>query len=515
MLRKIALNTAGQYAATAVGMVATFFLTPFLVARLGRESMGLQTLASQALSFIGLFTGAMGLSYTRAATVRYAKAEYEEMNAVIGAGFWLSVVTGVLFLGGAWVMALYPEVLFGIRGELVRDASWVIVISGLTSAVLTMTGPWCAPLQLAQSAYWQSLGSIVATVVAAVVVVAGFRMGTPGVVFWVAVTNGARVVVVLLMQMPAARRVVPQFRMVLSLENIVARSRSLMRLGVWSFFGGLGYLFYYATDSMLISNLDELGPGRILEYNIGQRWDPIIRMLVAGFAGSLTPALTGMVARGEGERLKAALVSSTRYAVAGGLLPCVLLLVLAEPFITAWVGAGFAASSVPVLRIIIVGTAVSLPAVIGYETLVALGKIGEAVISTLVGGICNVVLAVVFVKYLGWGLEGIALACVLTMGLRNLVYTPLLLIRHSGVGAARYYVEGVMRPMAGAVVLAGLVILIRMVVVPTSLAGVMGCCAVGALLYVPVVWLVTFKAEDRALALRMWIKATERWRRGA
>ncbi|RFC50299.1 MAG: Membrane protein involved in the export of O-antigen and teichoic acid [Verrucomicrobia bacterium] len=515
MLRKIALNSASQYVATAVGMAVTFFLTPFLVARLGRESMGLQTLASQALSFIGLFTGAMGLSYTRAATVRYAKGEYEEMNAVIGAGFWLSVVTGVLFLAGAWVMALYPEVLFGIRGGLVRDASWVIVISGLTSALLTMTGPWCAPLQLAQSAYWQSLGSIVATVVAAVVVVAGFRMGEPGVVFWVAVTNGVRVVVVFLMQIPAARRVVPQFRMVLSLENIVARSRSLMRLGVWSFFGGLGYLFYYATDSMLISNLDELGPGRIIDYNLGQRWDPIIRMLVAGFAGSLTPALTGMVARGEGERLKGALVSSTRYAVAGGLLPCVLLLVLAEPFITAWVGAGFAASSVPVLRIILVGTAVSLPTMIGYETLVALGKIGEAVISTLVGGICNVVLAVVLVKYFGWGLEGIALACVLTMGLRNLIYTPLLLIRHSGVGAARYYVEGVMRPMAGAVVLAGLVILIRMVVVPTSLAGVMGCFAVGTLLYVPVLWLVTFRPEDKALALRLWARTTERWRRPA
>jgi len=265
MFRKIALNSASQYVATAVGMVVTFFLTPFLVARLGRESMGLQTLASQALSFIGLFTGAMGLSYTRAATVRYAKGEYEEMNAVIGAGFWLSVVTGVLFLGGAWVMALYPEVLFGIRGGLVRDASWVIVISGLTSALLTMTGPWCAPLQLAQSAYWQSLGSIVATVVAAVVVVVGFRMGQPGVVFWVAVTNGVRVAVVFLMQIPAARRVVPQFRIVLNLENIVARSRSLMRLGVWSFLGGLGYLFYYATDSMLISNLIARGPGRIID----------------------------------------------------------------------------------------------------------------------------------------------------------------------------------------------------------------------------------------------------------
>ncbi len=515
MLRKIALNSASQYVATAVGMGVTFFLTPFLVVRLGRESMGLQTLASQALSFIGLFTGAMGLSYTRAATVRYAKGEYEEMNAVIGAGFWLSAVAGLLFLGGAGVMAMYPEELFGIPRELAGEARWVIVISGLTSALMTMTGPWCAPLQLAQSVYWQSLGNIVATVVAAVVVVVGFRMGAPGVVYWVGVTNGVRVLVVFLVQIPAARRVVPQFRIVLSLENIVARSRALMRLGVWSFFGGLGYLFYYATDSMLISNLSELGPGKILEYNLGQRWDPIIRMLVAGFAGSLTPALTGMVARGEGERLKGALVSSTRYAVAGGLLPCVLLLVLAEPFITAWVGAGFAASSVPVLRIILIGTAVSLPSVVGYETLVALGKIGEAVISTLVGGVCNVVLAVVLVKYFGWGLEGIAVACVVTMGLRNLIYTPLVLIRHSGVGAWRYYADGVLRAVAGALVLAVVLVGVRLVAAPTTLVGVMGCFAVGTLLYVPVLWLVTFRPGDKALALRLWARTTERWRRPA
>jgi O-antigen/teichoic acid export membrane protein len=82
----------------------------------------------------------------------------------------------------------------------------------------------------------------------------------------------------------------------------------------------------------------------------------------------------------------------------------------------------------PVLRIILIGTAVSLPSVVGYETLVALGKIGEAVISTLVGGVCNVVLAVVLVKYFGWGLEGIAVACVVTMGMRNLMPLPLPLL---------------------------------------------------------------------------------------
>ena len=159
-------------------------------------------------------------------------------------------------------------------------------------------------------------------------------------------------------------------------------------------FGTLGFLFYYASSSIVIAHVPELGTSKVLAYNLGQRWDPQVREIVLGFAASLTPVFTSLHAMRDRIGLRTSFLSSCRHALLLAMLPCLLLFSFASPFMTLWVGSSYASESSPILQLAILNVLISVPAIVGYEALVGLGRIGGVAWAMVAGGIFNIVLGI-------------------------------------------------------------------------------------------------------------------------
>jgi O-antigen/teichoic acid export membrane protein len=495
--RIIAVNTASRYAATITGMAVMFFLTPYLIRTLGKELLGLQTLAGQALQFVGILSTALSISYSRSATTHYSRGEYAEMNEDLGTGFWFSVATGTIFAIGTVAVTIFAQQLFSLSDQLVPVARMVILITGLSTSLSILNDVWLSPLYMAQRFFWRELGNIIAVVGSAVAVVIAFKAGHPSIIVWALLSNGFRLAVGYALLIPVSLRVVPQFKPNFRLTNIRARCRKLMAFGMFGFIGGLGYLLYYATDSILITNLHELGTPMIVDYNLGQRWGPMVRMLVLGFAGTLTPAITAMVATGDHARLHRTVLAATRYSLALVLFPCVVLSVYSSQLIATWVGQDFVTHSSPILVVTMLGTLMSVPAIVGYEVLVAYGRIGLATMASLIGGIMNILLGIFFVKYLKLGLMGVALASFVTLACRNALFSPILLLHISKLGTKAYFGEGHLRPVLGAVPLVLFAFGMRSLWEPHKLWLVFLHFGLCLAVYAASVWFLTFNHADR------------------
>lgn len=498
--RLIAINSGVKYVALVVINVLTFFLTPYLIRTLGPTLLGLKTLAYQALQFVGLAHTAMGISYERYAKLNYARADYDEMNSNLSAGLLVSAISAFLFAAGSVVLALYARQLFGLPEEIIPVARRVFLLIGLTTAFLILTGVWETPVFVTERFYLLDLGNLLCSVVSAIAVVLIFEWWQPSIVVWVLLSNGLLVIWRAAYMMPMARRLLPSLRLGFSLIKSSGQVRELMAFGGLNFVGGIGYLLYYASDSIMISNLDSLGPGQIVYYNIAQRWDPQIRVLVMAFVGSMLPLMTSMVSIKDHARLNSIFLRGTRYSLIIGAFPALLLILLAKPFLGAWVGPEFARVSSPVMQLLMVQFLICLPERMAYNINIAHGRMGGPVVVSLLCGLLNIVVSIALAKYAGWGLPGIAAGSALAM-LIVCLYSIVYALRLLGMPIGFWFREGCLKAMLCTVPLVITVIIVQRLWPPGNLLAVFVQFGLGGLAYGVGVWFLGLNETDRSQLL--------------
>ena len=505
--RLIAVNSGVKYSSLVVINLTAFFLTPYLISTLGPTLLGLKTLAYQALQFVGLAHTAMGISYERYAKINHAQGDYAAMNSNLSAGFLVSALAALLFAAGSVVLALFAGQLFGLPPELITLARRVFLLIGFTTAILILTGVWETPAFVTERLYIPELGQLLCTVGAAAGAVVVFECWRPSIVAWVLLSNGLLVAWRLLVMIPLARRILPAFRVSLSFIRSSSQLRELMAFGGLNFLGGVGYLLYYASDSIIISNLDGLGAAKIVYYNVAQRWDPQIRVLVMAFVGTMLPMMTALVSRGEHDRLRSTFLRGTRYSLLIGAFPALALAAFAAPFLRHWVGEDFVRESAPVLQLIMVQLLLCLPERMAYNVTIAFGRMGGPVVAALLCGVLNVVLSIALVRYAGLGLAGVALGSVLALVLVS-AYGVYYALRLLELPASDWFRGGCLRALGCTVPLLLAAGALRMTWEPANLFWVFVQFGLTGLVYLAGVWVIGLQPDERrqvtGLAARLW-----------
>jgi O-antigen/teichoic acid export membrane protein len=410
---KVAVNTSARYANRAVTLLVGFFLTPFLLARLGPDSLALQVLGIQALQFCMLFGNAFSRGYSRFATLHFARGDFDSMNRVLGSGLTLTAALAGLALLFIAILEVLAGKALGIEEHLVSSARWVVLIIGAGYIFDQLVGVFEAPLFVTQKFYVLEIGQVVSRVLAVLGVVLLFQVTTPTIVGWVALTVAFSVVLKLLYTIPVALKAVPQLRLRFHMPS-GPEFKEMAGFSLAALLGTLGFLFYYASSSIVISHMPELGTSKVLAYNLGQRWDPHVREIVLAFAASLTPVFTSLHAIGDRTGLRSSFLSSCRQALLMAMLPCLLLFSFARPFMTLWVGSNYAGESSQILQLAILNVLISVPSIVANEALVGLGRIRRVAWAVVAGGILNIILGVVLSGTFGLGILGLAISMIVS-----------------------------------------------------------------------------------------------------
>lgn len=500
--RRVAVNTISKYASISISLVTYLLLTPFLKNTIGPALLGLRTLAMQALQFVQLFSHGVSVSYKRFATAHYARGDYTQMNEALSVGFIFSLISAAIFISGTLLAFTFTRQLFDLPEDILPLARAVILITGATMAFHVLSGLWTSPMFIKQRMYLDSIAGIISGVGSAIVVWIAFQFTSPSILLWVGIACGFRVGAELFFIIPLCRRALPELKVHLAATVSRRQMREMISFGALSFLGGLGYMLYFSTDSIIITNLDNLGVEDVFYYGVAQRWDPQVRTAIFGFVATLTPMMTSFAAVGDMERLRRVLLRATRYSLILGAFPCILLVMFAPAFLGLWLGVETAARSAPVMRLIMSCLLLSIPAVVGFEALLAVGRIAGAVWFTVIGGILNIILSVFFASALDMGLTGVALGSVIALGITYWFAMPLLAMHHTGLSLGQYLKAGYARAFAAMVPLVGACALVRWLWEPTNMLWLLFQFTICGLVYAGSVAVVGLTHEDRAKVLR-------------
>jgi O-antigen/teichoic acid export membrane protein len=396
------LNIATSYLRFVIAMVLVFFLTPFIVSKIGIDLFGLWSLI---FSVVGLF-GLLDLGFATAAVKYMAEftgsADRAGRNQVLSTLLVIYTALGLVCLLAVALVASQAGHWFDLGPQERRWLTLALWCLGSAVAINLPMGLFKAILMgSGRMALVNGVELSVQLINAAATVVL-LNAGL-GLLALIAVTTLTMLLGPLLLA-PFAYRFTPG----LSLDPrgfSRGRVRELLSFSFYFFISNIAVLVILRIDPVVIKAFLPLAA--VAVYAIGAKVAEYTYYLNKQFSNALMPLVSQSRGGGDDATITRVLTDGTRFGLAIAVPFVALLFWYAEAIVLLWMGEEFA-GAVPVLRILlgaILCTAVQLNAanvlaMNGKHRFIAFAMAGSAAI--------NLILSIALIQPLG--LQGVAIA---------------------------------------------------------------------------------------------------------
>lgn len=408
---KIVRNSVANYGGTIVGLAAGFLLTPYLIRALGDAGYGAWVLVGSISSYFWLLDFGLGSSVTKLVSELHATGDRRRLNAVVASSVALLAVVGLVSLVVSWVVAGFADAFFVLSPEIAADVRTMIVLTGITALVSFPLGVYGGVLRGYQRYDLLNLMVIVSTVTNTVlsVAVAYLGFGLVGLTFVGLVTN----LIVGVGRLLLARRYDPGLDL-WPTSFSVSVLRDITSFSAWVFVINLAVQVVYRTSPIIIAAL--LGVSLVTPFALASTLVQYVKRFVDPILAVLLPAYAELSAVDDRATIRRLFLEGSR-AVGVIAMPMALgLVLLGRPFIRLWVGPEYDASG-DLLVLLVPPMFLSFLVAAGDKLLWAQGKIRVNSYVAIADTVLNLGLSVGL--SLLWGLPGVALATLLSVGLTN------------------------------------------------------------------------------------------------
>jgi O-antigen/teichoic acid export membrane protein len=476
--KRAALNTASNVGGTLFTLATWFFLTPFILHRVGPANYGLWILITSIMGYGAFLDLGIASALTRYVAVYRRQGDADGMQGAVAGALVVFLVAGLVVLVASIALAPSLPGFFEIGKEQESSAKWLVLFAGLAVAVNLPTAATLAVLRGLQRFDLVNIIGMGATILSAGVILLILHFGG-GVV---AIT-AAQAPLELLMQIPmvlAIRRNTPGLRIGLHGANrdfirAVASfgiAQSVIRVSVEARTRG---------PEIVIGAV--LPVARVTSYSVARRFSDLPSMLSEQFIAILTPLAAELHAGGESLRLRSVQTSSTRVATAVFLFAGCPTAILARPFLSAWVGPAYGDDST--LVYILLGT--GLCATIAWPSLAiltAMGRNRANALFTFASATLSIALAVPLTE--SFGLTGAAFAVLLATATGSLLLGLPYAMRITGMDSGLLVRSSLFPAFVPAIPALAVLYGLREILQPESLPTVIGVAIAGAAVYATV-----------------------------
>lgn len=431
MTQNVLASWTGQ-----IVVVVTGFLVPRLIDdQLGQTALGVWDLAWSTVHGFRLVQ--MGI----VSSINRYVSKYRAVGDIDGVNRTVSSVSCVLAIMAATIMGLAVATAFGLPrllgAQLGTDTvtvRWLILLLGASLAVQTGSSGYAGVL----TGYhrWGLNNAIQAG--SQVVVLAGMLgvlfagYGLPALAL---VVLGGELVT-RITQSIVAYRIFPDLRVRIAHVRW-SYARQMMMFGSKSFVPAIAKMVLAQATSLQI--VAALGPAGLALYS---RPIALVRHVATyseKLANVLTPTVSSLQSTGHEARLRALLISASRYTAYLALPAILTLSILGGSILRVWMGSGY--DQELLVAIISIGHLTFLVQQPVEAIMIGLNAHGRLGLAKVVTSACSVVAIALVLGPMRQGLVAVALAVAVPTTLANGIYVPLIACRRLKLPVGRYLVE--------------------------------------------------------------------------
>jgi O-antigen/teichoic acid export membrane protein len=432
--RILMTGIAMNWMAFAVSVIISFFLSPFVVHRLGNIAYGVWVLANSSIAYMALLDLGMRGAVTHFVAKHQARREHLELSRAVSVALAFRTLISLAVIVASLALAAFAPNIFRVPSNMWTAAQWAIVISGFNLSFSLIVGVFGGVLTALQRFGWANGLAIAQTL-----------LSTGGTV-WV-LDRGYGIVPLAIMQLTVA--------LILGIATIITclRIYSELRLGFRFLDRGIlpelwrysFYLFVIAATGQVIYYTDNLIVGAFLSaeavtfYAIGGRFIAYLGELGASLSQTFMPVASNLAARNQQDQLRRLLIQGTRAALLVSLPVGGALFFRSSTFIGLWMGQQYAQPSGHILRILLLSTLAIAGNRVGANIVFGLGKHKPFALWQSCEAIANLTLSIYLVRRIG--IDGVAWGTVLPSLVSQLVLWPRYLSKLLGLTVWSYFRE--------------------------------------------------------------------------
>jgi O-antigen/teichoic acid export membrane protein len=486
IVRNIVSNWAGVIANLAVG----FFLSPFLVHRLGDSGYGLWVLVLSVTGYMGLLDSGLRISIVKHTAEYNARRDEEGLNRVLVTGLSLYGSLSVVVMLLAILASAWFGVFFKVPATDVPVGRILVLIAGVNVSLTLPLGVFGGLLSGLQRYDHVNRASIVVLAVRTAAIVAavwsGFGLIALGLIHVATqILNG-----VMLIDM--ARR---EFR-AMSLRPRRLEWDTVRTLYSYSGFIVLNnvamFLLFYSGE-VIIGMF--VGTAAVTPYAIARS----LVGYLASFIGAMTqvfhPYASDQHERGNAGAVGQALLIGTRLSLLIALPVGVGFLLVGPTFIGLWVGPEYGRSAAMLLAALTVPQIVWLSQSTAGNILLGIGRHRFITILNVITGVCGIALGGLLVHRLG--ALGVAVGAGLPIFVTQALVLPVYTTRSLNLRFGEYATGAYLVPLAAVIPFAATLFIVSRLWPATNLLALVLQVAACLLTFLPFAVLTGFDRDQR------------------
>jgi len=447
-----AKNVSATWLGLFVHVAVGFFLSPFILHKLGDNAFSLWVLVFSLTGYYGVLD--LGI---RSSIVRYVArfaATGDENNLAkflsTSVAFYVAVSLVVLLLTGLGFFRL-PSI-FKIPPDLLESSRVLFVLAGAGVALSFSLGVFAAVLEGLQKFTWLHLSQIGVTLLRGLLIAIALARGG-GLVALGIITIAMTLVGYLIILWLAFRA----FPLRFSLRCVDSKSfGQMLRYGAFVFMILVAEKLRFQTGPILVGAM--ISSSAVAYFAIGSKLVEYSTSAVRSMAIVFTPMSSHLHATGDVERLRQTLVLGNRACALITFPLCAILVILGRSIIEVWVGANYL-SSYLVLVILSVPRSLYLAQSTSTKILLGMGRHRMLATVLLLEGGINIVVSVLLARH--FGIVGVALGTAIPLTVTSVFFLPRHVCHELDISLRTFLTQAYFLPLTLCVPLVGVLLFMR------------------------------------------------------
>lgn len=431
-------NVGSTWFSLLVHLAVGFFLSPFILHKLGDTAFGLWVLVFSLTGYFGVFDFGIRSSLVRYVAKFTAAHDQDQLTLFVNTSLSANCAIALFVLLLTVIGALHLNNLFRIPPDLIRTGQWLFLMVGAQVALTFPLSVFSGIIEGLQKFSWLNATQIMFSLLRGFLIVIALDKGR-GLLTIALIT----VMLNLLIYASLVAKVFKTIPLQLGVRFVnLTVLREMMSYGVSAFLIIIGEKLCFQSGPAVVGMF--VSSAAITYFAVGLKLVEYSTSPVQGLTQILAPMCSHFDATGDMDRLRQICITGSQ-ACATLIFPaCAALIVLGKPIIQIWMGSEYISSYIVLLFLILPKTLYLVEAA-SCKVLLGMGKHGMLGVVILIDGISSLFLSALLVRH--FGIAGVALGTALPLISTSLFFLPRHICRLLKVPLAMFLMRAYLLPL--------------------------------------------------------------------